>query len=391
MLLRTTILVALVVCLLGGVSLPGSAGRPAASASVHTGQAPPGLPPLSLVPLFQGLTGPVDIDPLPGRRGTYLVVEREGLIKRVVEGSPGAVVVADFRQRVDAAAGSEMGLLSLAVSPDYKQTRRAYIYYTRTVDGQIQAVLSRVRYGNGRINPAGEQILLVVNKPFANHNGGSIQFGHDGYLHLGIGDGGGAGDPDNNGQDRRNLLGNVIRIDVSRPGPYRIPPTNPYVGTASGFRQEIWAWGFRNPWRMSFDRQTGALWLGDVGQARWEEVNVIRRGRNYGWRVMEGPDCFNPPNCGQGRFVKPVAYYGHDLGCSISGGYVYRGSRLLRLRSWYLYGDFCTGRIWGTWTSDGTTRLLLDSAASITSFGQKPAGELLVVDYGGTIYQIVRG
>ena len=239
---------------------------------------------------------------------------------------------------------------------------------------------------------------MVVPQPFANHNGGMIAFGPDGALYIGRGDGGGRGDPDNRGQNPHDLRGKILRVDVDRDEPYAIPPENPYV--SGGGRPEIYALGLRNPWRFSFDRETGFLWVADVGQYAWEEVDVIVRGGNYGWRFMEGRHCFSPPtNCAEAGLQLPVLEYGHDGGrCSITGGYVYRGPSQPSLKGVYVYGDYCTGEIFGTRVGveprlgpADAPQVLLRTGLRISSFGEDEGGELYVVDHGGGIYRLESG
>lgn len=254
--------------------------------------------------------------------------------------------------------GNEEGLLGLAFDPDYTSNGYFYVYYSAS--SPRRSIISRFSVSPDDFNIAdhnSERVILEVPQPFANHNGGQIVFGSDGYLYVGLGDGGSRGDPGLNGQDPSTLLGTILRIDVSsidRDGEYTIPSDNPFVGQGGGVRGEIWAYGLRNPWRFTFDRELGDLWAADVGQNRFEEVDIIKPGRNYGWNVMEGFHCFQPSNgCNQEGLELPVFEYGRDDGCSVTGGYVYRGSRLPSLYGAYVYGDFCTGKIWAL-RYDGT-------------------------------------
>ncbi len=254
--------------------------------------------------------------------------------------------------------GNEEGLLGLAFDPDYTSNGYFYVYYSAS--SPRRSIISRFSVSPDDFNIAdhnSERVILEVPQPFANHNGGQIVFGSDGYLYVGLGDGGSRGDPGLNGQDPSTLLDTILRIDVSsidRDGEYTIPSDNPFVGQGGGVRGEIWAYGLRNPWRFTFDRELGDLWAADVGQNRFEEVDIIKPGRNYGWNVMEGFHCFQPSNgCNQEGLELPVFEYGRDDGCSVTGGYVYRGSRLPSLYGAYVYGDFCTGKIWAL-RYDGT-------------------------------------
>lgn len=290
----------------------------------------------------------------------------------------------------------ERGLLSVALHPHYRDNGLFFIDYTNTQGNTVIARYS-VSSDPNRANAASAQILLTIQQPFANHNGGQLQFGPDGYLYIGMGDGGSGGDPGNRAQSLNTLLGKLLRIDVDNTTTYRVPPSNPFVSRA-GALPEIWAYGFRNPWRFSFDRETGDLWIGDVGQNTYEEVDLQPvtsiGGENYGWRLMEGFHCFTPStNCNDGTLTLPIAEYSHaDSSCSITGGYRYRGTQSPRLLGVYFYGDFCTGKIWGvSQNANGTftSRLLIDTALMITTFGEDANGELYVDDYGtGVIYAI---
>src|SRR6185436_17604761 len=254
----------------------------------------------------------------------------------------------------------------------------------------------RVAANSDVADPASEIVLLRITQPFANHNGGQVRFGPDGYLYIAMGDGGSAGDPQGNGQKLGTLLGKLLRIDVeSQPGQLRIPADNPFVNTPNA-RGEIWAYGLRNPWRFTFDRATGDLWIGDVGQGAYEEVDFqpasSHGGENYGWNRTEGLHCFTS-NCNMQGLILPVAEYTHaDNNCSVTGGFVYRGSGYPGLRGIYLYGDYCSGRIWGIERQGAqwSTRLLLSSGFSITTFGEDEAGEVYLGNSGngGTIYRV---
>jgi glucose/arabinose dehydrogenase len=231
-------------------------------------------------------------------------------------------------------------------------------------------------------------MILAVDDPYANHNGGGLAFGPDGMLYVALGDGGSAGDPLGNGQNVNALLGKILRLDVSG-ATYTVPPGNPLIGSGRG---EIWAYGLRNPWRITFDNATGDLWAGDVGQGAWEEVNEIVRGGNYGWNITEGPDCFRADECDRAGILAPRASYGHDDGCSITGGYVYRGTAMPELAGWYLYSDYCSGRVWALDTSSDTSEPveLIDGGAPVSSFGQDAQGELYLVTFDREIQRIER-
>lgn len=284
----------------------------------------------------------------------------------------------------------ERGLLSVAFHPHFAQNGFYFVDYT---DLNGDTVIARYSANGGA-----PLKLLTIAQPFANHNGGQLQFGPDGYLYIGMGDGGSGGDPGNRAQDLSTLLGKLLRIDVDNGSPYSVPPSNPFVSRA-GARGEIWAYGLRNPWRFSFDRATGDLWMGDVGQNAYEEVDwqlaTSPGGENYGWRRMEGLHCFNPTtNCAIAGLVAPVVEYTHDNGrCSVSGGYRYRGNSFPSMNGIYFYGDYCSGEIWGAVPErDGTmtVQLMLDTTMRISAFGEDANGELYVADIaGGSIYQLV--
>jgi glucose/arabinose dehydrogenase len=295
--------------------------------------------------------------------------------------------------------GGERGLLSIAFHPQYAQNGLFFVNYTN-LQGHTVVARYRVSGDPNRADASSARQILFIEQPFANHNGGQLQFGPDGYLYVGMGDGGSGGDPGNRAQSLNTLLGKMLRIDVDADSdlvPYVIPGNNPFTQTP-GALPEIWAVGLRNPWRFSFDRVTGDLWIADVGQGTTEEVDFQAAtsigGENYGWRRMEGSRCFNPStNCNTGNLVLPVIEYGHNGGaCSVTGGYVYRGSRSPRLSGQYLYGDFCDGIIRaGTRQPDGrvTSRQLLDTNFFISTFGEDFLGEVYVADYAGAIYRIV--
>jgi glucose/arabinose dehydrogenase len=349
--------------------------------------------PIGTIPVVTGLSSPVGLVHAGDGSGRLFVVEQDGTIEIVRNRQRVSQPFLDVRDLVSCC--NERGLLGLAFHPDYANNGFAFINYT---DRAGDTVVARYRVdpqNRDRLDPASAVTVLEIDQPFSNHNGGHLAFGPDGYLYIGLGDGGSGGDPGNRAQNMGVLLGKMLRIDVDTL-PYRVPITNPFA-TSQSIRPEIWASGLRNPWRYSFDRLTGDLWIADVGQNEWEEVNVQTAastgGENYGWRLMEGSHCFNPStNCKSGSLVLPVAEYSHEEGCSVTGGYVYRGRNYRSLRGAYLYGDLCSGRIWATSPAGNgtfTTQLLLDTDLTITSFGEDEAGELYVVDYGGTVYALV--
>lgn len=337
-----------------------------------------------------GLARPVYLTHAGDGSGRLFIVEQAGRIRVWADGALLATPFLDIRDRVT--AGGEMGLLSVAFHPEYGSNGRFFVNYTTG-----SAETRRTNITEYRAPPRSdaadrvERIILQIRQPFANHNGGLNLFGPDGMLYIGMGDGGSGGDPQNNGQRLDTLLGKLLRIDVGGGGPYRVPPDNPFVGRA-GARPEIWAYGLRNPWRFSFDRQTGRLFLGDVGQNAWEEIDLIVRGGNYGWRIMEGAHCFaEPTGCSQTGLELPIAEYGHASGCSVTGGYVYRGRRVPALAGRYLFGDYCSGTIWTLTEAGGRWEVaqLLSTDLNISSFGADESGELYVVDHGGRIYRFV--
>ena len=300
----------------------------------------------------------------------------------------------DIRERVSD-RGNEEGLLGLAFDPDFRENGYFYVYYSAA--NPRRSTLSRfsVHADGGTADAGSERVILEVEQPYSNHNGGQVAFGPDGYLYVGLGDGGSRGDPQGNGQNLSTLLGSIIRIDVSAPdegGSYSIPPDNPFAGVddAGG---EIWAYGIRNPWRFSFDRATGELWMADVGQNRFEEVDIVGRGLNYGWNIMEGSACFRPSRgCDSQGLEMPIAEYGREGGCSVTGGYVYRGNRAPSLYGAYIYGDFCSGKIWALRHDGGrvTEKLeLVDSRLEISSFGEDQDGEIFILSFDGGIYRLV--
>ncbi len=355
------------------------------------------LAPVELEPAFPGLefdrmvllTYPDD------GSGRLFVVLQPGRIV-VFDNDPGvesAETFLDIRERVND-SGNEEGLLGLAFDPAFAENGHFYVNYTAS--GPRRTVVSRFSVSAedpDRADPDSELVFLEVAQPYRNHNGGHVAFGPDGMLYVGLGDGGSSGDPRGNGQDTSTLLGSILRIDVSaldETGGYAAPPDNPFAGGDGTARGEIWAYGLRNPWRFSFDRHTGDLWAADVGQNRYEEVDIIRPGRNYGWNLMEGSKCFRPTNCDTRGLEMPVAEYGRDGGCSVTGGYVYRGSRQPALYGAYLYADFCSGKIWAL-RHDGAAvteqMLIADTGLSISSFGEDESGEVYVLTFEGAVYR----
>ncbi|HEX8616131.1 MAG TPA: PQQ-dependent sugar dehydrogenase [Thermoanaerobaculia bacterium] len=350
-------------------------------------------PAVILEPVTGGLHQPVSMAHAGDSR--LFIVEKTGLIRVYEPPQLRSEPFLDLRSLVS--TESERGLLGLAFHPRYAQNGFFFVNYTDRSGDTMVVRYTRSASDINRADAASARTILHVDQPFPNHNGGQLQFGPDGYLYIGLGDGGGSGDPSNRAQNLSDLLGKMLRIDVDSAQPYAIPPSNPFVGRA-GARPEIWAYGLRNPWRFSFDRNFGDLWIADVGQGAWEEVSLQRAssigGENYGWRKAEGTHCFNPStNCNDGTLVPPVIEYDHSGGaCSVTGGYVYRGTRSRRLNDMYIYADFCNGRIMGArLDANGryTSKLLFDAPFAISTFGEDVNGELYVADYaGGQLFRI---
>lgn len=372
---------------------------------------PPGEPPaIALEPVFQNLAfiEPLAMLQAPGDSSRWFVVEKDGFVLDFandpnVQGGDVFEFV-DLTTAVDSTA-AEAGLLGMAFHPDFQTNGEVFLSYTRTGPGggvPFESVVSRFIADPETLvlDPGTEEILLTVDQPFGNHNGGNIVFGPDGFLYIGFGDGGGSGDPEENGQDTTNLLGTILRIDVDGADPYAIPADNPFAGntdcrTGSGTDDcpEIFAWGFRNPWRFTFDRDTDELWVADVGQNAWEEVNRVQISENYGWNDREGAHCFDPPDDCSTDNVDPITEYSHDVGNSITGGYVYRGSDFPELVGFYVFGDFVSGRIWSVpFDSEQGVEPdeLIDTPIQISSFAESNDGELYLMDFdNGSLHRIV--
>ncbi len=355
---------------------------------------------VALTPVVSGLDRPVRVVNAGDGSGRLFVVEQGGRI-RVIKA--GVLLSTPFLSLTDkVATGGEQGLLGLAFHPNYETNRRFYVYFTRKSDGAI--VINE--YKASATNPdvaarATGRHIRTIKEPYANHNGGQIAFGRDGYLYIGTGDGGSGGDPGNRAQRLDSLLGKMLRIDingVTSKHAYRTPRSNPYVGRPG--RNEIWSRGLRNPWSWSFDRVSGDLWIGDVGQSRYEEIDRAKRtsrssslgrGANYGWRVLEGRSCYRPSSgCNRTGKKTPLVVYGHSQGCAVTGGYAYRGSAVPALAGRYVFGDYCSGTIWTIArkaAKPATKSTLLSAPFHITAFGEDEAGELYVVGAGGTVYR----
>ncbi|MDH3215680.1 MAG: PQQ-dependent sugar dehydrogenase [Candidatus Krumholzibacteria bacterium] len=353
---------------------------------------------LEVVRAFPRLTftRPLDLQNAGDGTDRLFVVEQAGRIQvfQNVDTVAAARVFLDIRDQVND-AGNEEGLLGLAFHPDFATSRHYFVYYCLVEDNQRKTRVSRFTADaqNPSTTEAGsEQDVITINQPFSNHNGGQIAFGPDGYLYIAVGDGGSGNDPLNSGQDRTTLLGSILRLDVSSL-PYTIPSDNPFASNQMGYREEIYAYGLRNPWRFSFDPVTNRLWVGDVGQNAFEEIDVVEKGKNYGWNIMEARICRPPTRgCSMAGLELPVWEYAHASGGkSITGGYVYRGSNVSGLVGTYVYADYITGEIWGL-LYDGVTpasnALLRDTNLNIASFGTDEGQELFICAFDGKIYKL---
>lgn len=379
---------------------------------------------LSSVLIADGYKKPVFITSYPNNAKLLYIVEQAGLIKLINDGKKLSRPFFDINKRVvnPNRPGDERGLLGFAFHPNHTNNGKFYINY---MDNDGNTIVSEFSTNSElRANHKSERIILKLKQPYGNHNGGDIQFGPDGYLYISIGDGGKAGDPLNAGQDLSSLFGKIIRIDIEQK-PYGIPKSNPFFGQ-KGKRGEIWAWGLRNVWRFSFDKQTGDKYLADVGQNKWEEVNFepasSKGGLNYGWRIMEANHCYDPKeNCPTEGLIKPIIEYPNDAnhpafafriieelsfsetdveGCSVTGGYVYRGQKIKSMQGQYIFGDYCSGNIWTLKVVNGkainfknrTEEINIgggEFTTYISSFGQDSDGEIYIIDYNGGIYKLI--
>jgi glucose/arabinose dehydrogenase len=336
---------------------------------------------LRLRPVAGGFQAPLFVTHAGDGSDRLYVVEQGGVIRTMANGRVDATPFLDISDLTE--PGGEQGLLGLAFHPGFEDNRRFFVDYT---DNEGDTVVAEYRAGQDGADPSSARVLMRIEQPYPNHNGGALEFGPDGYLYIATGDGGSAGDPEDRAQNRDALLGKLLRIDVDGRSPYEIPGDNPFVD--GGGRPEIWAYGLRNPWRFSFDRVTGTLWIGDVGQSAREEINRVRSraaGLDYGWNEMEGTACFEPPtDCDEQGSIAPITEYTHEDGsCSITGGHVYRGRRFPGLRGGYFFSDFCSGKVWAI-EADGPARQrpveLLDSGRTVSSFGVDASGELYLTD-----------
>jgi hypothetical protein len=365
----------IVACGADDPSAPGDGGDPGGS-----GGDPPSSVGLVLTEIVGGLHRPVHLT-APSGDPRLFVVEKTGRIRIVEDGSPRPTPFLDLTGAV--AGGSEQGLLSLAFHPDYPDTGAFFVNYTH-LDGDTRIVRYRVSGDPNLADAASGSVVMSIEQPFSNHNGGHLVFGPDGMLYVGVGDGGSAGDPQGNGQNRATRLGSILRIDVDAGDPFAVPPDNPFVGDPSAL-PEIWLWGLRNPWRIAFDESTSNLFVADVGQSQREEVTVVgsdEAGANLGWNVTEGTRCFAEPDCTPEDYTLPQVEYGHDDGCSITGGLVYRGP-IEQMWGLYFYSDYCGGWLRSFRIAGGAAAELTEwdvpRVGNVTSFGEDAGGELYVL------------
>ncbi len=331
----------------------------------------------------------IEIALIPGDEDHAVVVTQDGVVRRfsLVDENEAPTEFLDIRDRLITDAGEEEGLLGIAFAPDYADSGRFYVDYS--AGPPRQNTLARYQAGGEVADRTSEQILIAIDDPFNDHNGGGLEFGPDGYLYWGIGDGGDGGDPLGNGQNTDVLLGKILRLDVSG-DTYTIPADNPFAN--GGGQPEIFAYGLRNPWRITFDRKTGDLWAGDVGQGTREEVDLIESGGNYGWNITEGDICFKPSeDCDRTGLIEPRATYANgDGNCSITGGYVYRGQAFPELVGWYIFSDYCSGIIWGLDTDDPDAQplQLAETGEKIPSFAEDADGELYILTFANKVVQL---
>jgi glucose/arabinose dehydrogenase len=351
-----------------------------------------GLRPINAFPNLS-FTRPVDFQQPAGNANLVFVVEQAGIIS-VFDNNAEVTekkTFMDITGKVDD-GGNEEGLLGLAFHPSYATNGFFYVNYTAA--NPDRTVIARYHVSSAEVaDPASEVVLLEYDQPFSNHNGGQLAFGPDGFLYIAVGDGGSAGDPNGNGQNRTTLLGSILRIDVDQENgeiKYAVPADNPFVGNTSGFREEIYAYGMRNPWRMSFDSETGALWVGDVGQGAKEEIDIVEKGGNYGWNLMEGSQCFQA-GCDQTGLKLPVWEYGRSDGFSITGGHVYHGNAIPSLQGKYIYADFGSQKVWSldySNTDEPVNTELFGAGFNISSFGVDKNQELYLCGFNGSIYKL---
>jgi glucose/arabinose dehydrogenase len=392
-----SVVVVMVAADCGGNDDSTEPGQPTTSpATAIVGATPTStLPQVRLTKVVEGFRRPTFVTNAGDGSKRLFVLEKSGVIRAVSDAKVSAAPFLDVTAIVKS-SGNEQGLLGLAFHPRFKENGRFFIAYTAQSGDNTVA---EYRASGDRGDPQSARVLLAVKDPFPNHNGGMLAFGPDGYLYMSFGDGGSAGDPNGNAQNLDSLLGKLLRIDVNSGDPYGIPKDNPFA-SRTGARPEIWAYGLRNPWRFSFDRQTGDVWIGDVGQNAIEEIDfqlaASKGGENYGWRTTEGNACFNPAtNCVKAGLVLPIAEYSHARGCSVTGGYVYRGSAFPGLKGLYFYTDYCSGNFWAIsreGAGKATVVELPKIVEGISSFGEDEAGEVyLVGDRDGALYRLALG
>jgi glucose/arabinose dehydrogenase len=358
------------------------------STSAPVAEVSTSIPQIAYELVAEGFEKPLYLTHAGDGSGRLFVVEQAGVVKLLQNGQTAEAPFLDIVDRVGSSR-NEQGLLSIAFHPRYAENGFLFASYT---DKAGDTVISRFTAAGDAADPDSEVVLLQVDQPYSNHNGGLIKFGPDGFLYIGLGDGGSAGDPENRAQDLESLLGKMLRIDVDSAQPYAIPTDNPWAAGAA--KPEIWAVGVRNPWRFSFDRATGDLYMGDVGQNKYEEINfqpARQAGLNYGWKPMEAGHCY-VEGCDPGAYIAPIAEYPHEQGCSVTGGYVYRGSAFPAMQGIYFYGDYCSGTVWAMRPGDLVWEqavVLEKGDARISSFGEDETGELYVIDHQGRVLRVV--
>jgi glucose/arabinose dehydrogenase len=362
---------------------------------------------------------PLYLKNYPGKPDTLLILEQEGIIQLIYNNKKSQIPFLDITDRVHEPwyPADEMGFLGLAFDPNFKNNGRFYVNY---VNDNSETIISRFNTKGEIGDKNSEEILISLKQPYPNHNGGFLEFGPDGYLYISIGDGGSTGDPDNRAQNLSNLFGTILRIDVNTKEKYLIPKDNPFINN-SNVKKEIWHYGFRNVWRFSFDKLNGDMYIGDVGQNNWEEINFImansKGGSNFGWSILEGNHCYPEDNnkCNSQNTVMPLFEYPNDAnylktivgitqskmhGCSVTGGYVYRGSKKPELYGRYFFGDYCTGKVWSLKNNNGNIDIidhtieLLEGMNKkqfyLSSFGEDENGELYIIDYTGDVYSVTK-
>lgn len=351
---------------------------------------------VEIVEFATGFDNPLYVTPAGDGSGRLFVVEQAGKIKVLQDGAESVFLdLSSIVSQTILSGYSEQGLLGLAFHPNYAENGYFYVNYTHRNRGETQVARYSVSADDPNVaDPDSAQLLLTLRQPYPNHNGGHLAFGPDGYLYISVGDGGAAADPLNTGQDPKDWYGSILRIDVDNGEPYGIPEDNPFADGAEG-SPEVWAYGLRNAWRFSFDRANNDFYIADVGQNLWEEVNYVAAddasGANYGWDYFEASQPFESRQAPEGM-IYPIAEYSHGDGCSVTGGYVYRGEVITDLQGVYLFSDYCSGLVWATYrNADGEwlTNIFKDMNTQVSSFGEDEDGELYIVGYQGTIYKVV--